>query len=344
MKKFTKTLFLMLFFAALNAGFAAEHEFQILAKEGNVKLKTAKSSSYSTAKTGAKLFKDDKLQLKRGAYVALYHKSTGKTSELKSAGTYSISKLSKDIKKGQKGLNKKFADYVINEVSGGDNLFSAGGPGEMNILGSAERQIGNNDTKSGLKESGLNDDASEGVIALADFVSSESDDVIYLIAARATFLMDNYATFQWKKDTDSKNYELHIMDKNDKEVYKTKTNDTTIKVDLEKAKLSQGENYYWYVSSGDKKSDQYILNRLTDKELLPIKQTLASVSDDRTAIENILLASYFEDLNLAYDAKNAYEAAIKLAPDVKEYKRLYCAFLYRTGFFDEATTVYANEI
>ena len=50
---------------------------------------------------------------------------------------------------------------------------------------------------------------------------------------------------------------------------------------------------------------------------------------EETALNKFILAGFYEDNELLIDAISAYEAAIKMAPDVDTYKDAYEEFLLR---------------
>jgi hypothetical protein len=52
---------------------------------------------------------------------------------------------------------------------------------------------------------------------------------------------------------------------------------------------------------------------------------------EETAVQKYILAGFFEEHKLYYDAASAYLQAITLAPDVTAYRQAYEYFLLRNG-------------
>jgi Tfp pilus assembly protein PilF len=58
---------------------------------------------------------------------------------------------------------------------------------------------------------------------------------------------------------------------------------------------------------------------------------IATEVAEATALNQLILAGFYEENNLIIDAIAAYEQAIKLAPDVTSYQEAYDDFLLRQG-------------
>ena len=62
---------------------------------------------------------------------------------------------------------------------------------------------------------------------------------------------------------------------------------------------------------------------------------IASQTSEQTALNNLFLASFFEDNKLLIDAATAYQEAIRLAPNVPYFQEAFNAFLSRSGLKTE---------
>ena len=89
MKKSAFILSILMVSAIL--GMSQGYTFKVLASKGVTQVDNG--SGWTVLKTGTKLNKDSKVKIANGSYVGLMH-SSGKTMELKSAGTYSVENLS----------------------------------------------------------------------------------------------------------------------------------------------------------------------------------------------------------------------------------------------------------
>ena len=330
MKSRLLLLLSILLFLQYNSFAGEDYIFQILVNHGDVSIGQSATNDkiyWTKAKTGAKLYATDKIMLKRGAYIALFHRGTKKAPDIKTPGTYDVSELEKNLKADSLGLGEKFFDYVVKQINGGDDLFSAGSVGEMSVTAAVPRTV----TEDSLKKK---------LSSIEALRENELKNTIILKAPRAVYLMDDTISLEWYGEEDS--YTLHIRDKNNNELYEAETDKTSAVLNLDVLDIEKGASYYWFVSSGDKKSSEFIFYRMSEDELTPINQTLDMVSKKRSAIENIILASYFDKLNLVFAARDAYLAALEQAPDVDEYQYLYCDFLYRAGMFDEALEIFGD--
>jgi uncharacterized protein HemY len=123
----------------------------------------------------------------------------------------------------------------------------------------------------------------------------------------------------------------------DDELAKFETPETSFQVDLTDPKFAKENAILVEVKSkADPKqvSKQHLIKKLTPADEERVKTSLNEIIGDigeQTAMNKILLASFYEENNLFIDAIKAYEDAIKLAPDVDMYKEYYEEFLLRHG-------------
>lgn len=342
-----KLLLLFVAFAltlSFSEALAKETElFKVLAKQGDVQLRKNNRGKYKTLRTGSQLFKKDYIRLQKGAYLALLHVKSGKTMELKKAGKYRTSSLSKKFAKKSDGINTRFANYVLDEMTEGGDLFSALDKGNMDEVGAVTRHFDENDTESRLNKSGMDRDASYALNAAAKALLDNNADMIKIKLPRSSYLVDDEVEFVWFEKDEAYKYDLHILDENNNEVFTQPTTERMLTLNLDEIKLKKGVTYYWYVSSGEYFSEQYQLYRMTDKESAPILNNVGPKNEKKTAIENILLGSYYEDLNIMNRAVESYAAAVKSAPTVVDYKKVYAKYLYRIGLYDKAKELH-NEV
>ena len=112
-------------------------------------------------------------------------------------------------------------------------------------------------------------------------------------------------------------------------------------------KLSAATLYYWHVEGTDDAdfhSDEYALWNLSGEERQSAEQTIAEIRSDMSeedgAIGQLILGAAFEDMGLYADAHASYAKAVRMAPDVQNYKRLYADFLRRQGLNLDAYVAY----
>ena len=90
------------------------------------------------------------------------------------------------------------------------------------------------------------------------------------------------------------------------------------------------------VSKADAKmtSMQVGIKRLSEEDGKNISKefdVLMAENGEETPLNKIIQATFFEQNDLLLDAITNYEAAIKMAPDVEEYKTMYTEFLVRNN-------------
>ena len=96
-------------------GFGQDYTFRIMVSKGENKVKVG-SGDWQSLRIGEKLNNGDQLQVADKGYLGMVH-SSGKTKEIKSAGTYDISELSGSISAGNQNIASKYADFVISKMS-----------------------------------------------------------------------------------------------------------------------------------------------------------------------------------------------------------------------------------
>ena len=112
------------------------------------------------------------------------------------------------------------------------------------------------------------------------------------------------------------------------------TPETNVQVDLnDKAYANESAILVEVKSKSDKKkSEQYLIKRMNPAQSEKVKTELTTefgASTEDTALNEYLLAAFYEQKKLFIDAITSYEKAIKMAPDVPSYKEAYEEFLLR---------------
>ena len=135
------------------------------------------------------------------------------------------------------------------------------------------------------------------------------------------------------------NHEYDVVLRNmfDEVIMETTTTKPSIKLNFDESKLKDQRLVIFSVKLKDddsKKSDEYGIAKLTKEEAESIKSSLDSLKSeigDETALDKIILASFFEENNLIIDAATNYQAAINMSPGVEDFQTAYNQFLTRNG-------------
>jgi hypothetical protein len=293
MKTHVLTL-LLTFFTALAV--AQDYAFKVLANKGTNEVKSG--NDWVPIKTGASLKKDDELKLSANSYMGLVH-ATGKPLELKQEGSYKVSDLEGKVKGGTSVLTK-YTDFILSSNS-------------------AEAK------KNRLSATGAVDRGDNAAIQL--MLPQNQHSGIY----------NNLAIISWDGSKVAGPYIATIRNMFDDELDQLETPETSFQIDLSDPKFSKENALLIEVKSkSDPKqvSKQHLIKKLAPAERENVKKSLSEIIgevEEQTALNQFILAGFYEENNLFIDAISAYEEAIKLAPDVNAYKEAYDDFLIRHG-------------
>lgn len=293
-------LLLSFFVLTVSAVNAQAYEFKVLAQRGDVKILSG--SDWKQLPNAMKLTKDNEVKLGDGSYLALIHAS-GKTKELKSSGTYKVAELSKTINDKSSDFSSKYSKFVIGKMS------DDGKSTNYAITGSVERAL-----------------LGSGPIKLYSPKSVKVNKT-------------TEAVMKWTPYKEGATYILEVMDLGEDVLYSVPTKKTTAVIDLSKVD-SDEEEFLVRVRVKDVdsiKSDACKLMVLDTEETQKINGELKLMKqelDVNSAIDNMVLATYFEDHQLVLDAIASYEKALTLEPNVDGYKQAYNNFLERVDLVE----------
>ena len=270
-----------------------DYAFKVLANKGTNEVKSG--NTWVAVKTGAALKKDDELKLAENSYVGLVS-AHGKPLELKASGNYKVAELLNQVATGTSVLNK-YTDFILssNSAEAKKNRLSA--------TGAVHRGL---DMKLFLPENN-NADVFNNVVIL----NWEAKHGPYIVTLKNMF---------------------------DEQLGLIETPETSTQVDLSaKEYANESAILIEVMSKGDGKlkSLQHLVKRMNPAQTEKIKKELNDEMGgmtEETALNKLLLASFYEQHKLFIDAVTAYQQAIKLAPDVPSYKEDYDDFLIRNGF------------
>lgn len=308
MKSIVKLLAVALFLVSYAAS-AQSYVFKVLANKGTNSYKSS-GSEWSPLKTGQSLNADDELKLSKEAYIGLMH-SSGKTLEVKSEGTHKVSTLASSLKSKNSSVASKYADFVINKMSddGGESDYRK----SLGATGAVDRAL------------------SSG--AMLKIMAHSSSDII-----------NDQVVIRWNEpeqegEKEEITYQLVFSNMFDDEIKKEETTKTSFMLNMAEEPFASLDNKFVKVKvtvkGNDLSSDEYAITTKPEEESLEIKKTLSQLRgevEESTALDNIVLAAFYEEHNLLLDALTAYERAIAIAPNVEIYEKAYADFLIRNNF------------
>lgn len=278
----------------------AQDVFKVLASKGGSTVKSASSPEWKKALVGGKIQQADIIKLNANDYLGLIHIATGKTLELKTAGSYNAKDLAKKVATTGNSYSQKYAEYVMdamaNNASGTNN--SVGGvvyrdpPVDVNI-----------------------DYPKDNLVS----VSSKVFDL------------------GWHKTDYITVYEIVIQNMFDEVVLRQETKDTTARIDLSKVNLGDENRIKIKVKPKFDKEAKFKFDKEftfvidESKDYAKKRDEFLSEVKDETALNYLIQAKFYEDNKMFVDAVAAYDKAIKLEPKIEEFKLLKEEYLLKTG-------------
>ena len=259
--------------------FGQDYAFKVLANKGSNEVKSGQS--WQSIKTGTSLKLTDELKVSENGYLGLVS-SGGKPVELKQAGPYKVSALAEQMKGGTSVLNK-YTDFILssNSAESKKNRLSA----------------------TGAVHRGLD------------------DIIVFLPLTQYSSVYNTAAIINWVAKG-SGPYVVTVKNMWGDELMKGETPENSIEINLTDPKFANEAAFLVEVNSkadANSKSEQYLIKRLPPEEQEKIKKALAEINADvkeETALNQFILAGFYEENKLFIDAITAYEKAIKMAPDV----------------------------
>jgi hypothetical protein len=279
-----------------SAAFGQDYVFKVLANKGLNEVKVG--DSWQPLKTGASLKENDEIKLVPNAYLGLVHVK-GKPLEVKDPGSHKISDLAKLVSAGTTVLHK-YTDFILSSNS-------------------AEAQ------KNKLSATGAVDRGETMPIQLM------------LPENQFSGIFNNKAVITWRSSGVQPPYVITFKNMFDDELFKVETSEEEYVVDLTDPRFTK-ENAILLVvkSKQDSKlvSKEHLIKKLSNAEKETIRKDFSQIENgitEQTALNKFILAGFYEEHKLYIDAIAAYEDAIKLAPDVAEYKEAFEDFLVRNA-------------
>ncbi|GAL86946.1 hypothetical protein MYP_4176 [Sporocytophaga myxococcoides] len=291
----------LLFFISTTV-FSQDNLFTVLATKGANKYASSGSSEWKAITPGKKLLKDDKLSIDENGYIGLVHKS-GKTIEIKKAGVYEVAKLNGEVAAQNSSITKKYVDYVTSEISnGGSENMASNRHKYMDVTGSVERDV----------------------------------PAIKVLAPKESFVIGLPVLLKWKPVAGAKSYAVTVKNLFDEPVYSIEVENNFVILDFSKLNIQKDKVYGYQIETKGAerfaKFEGYSFKYLPEDKAAKVSKEadeLKANLNEETALNKIILATFYEDQNLLLNALECYETALKLSPDIEEYKIAYGKFLNR---------------
>lgn len=287
-----KVLAFLLAVIAAGTVSAQEYTFRVLISKGQNAVRAG--NDWLPIKVGASLNSSDELKISQNGYIGLVHRS-GKPLEVKEVGQHKIVDLAAKVKEGSSVLNK-YTDFIL----------------------SARSEKSRNLTVTGAVHRGT------GVIK------------VYLPKPQQAIVFNERVILSWRRNQESTGYIVQFNSMFGDELKRIELQDTTVSVDLSSDPFVNEDNIVVKVTSKhDSKiaSDDFVLKKLSaadKKRITSSMQPFEQLNHEKTALNLLFLASFYEENALLIDASSAYQEAIALAPLVPDYREAFHQFVLRS--------------
>lgn len=280
-------------FLALGSVSAQQYTFKVLVNKGQNEIRTG--NNWLPIKVGANLQSVDELKISQNGYLGLVHVS-GKPLEVKNAGTHKVADLAGKVSGGSSVLNK-YTDFILSSKT---------------------------DRASNLTATGA--------------VHRGPDEIkVFLPKPQHAIVFNDQISIVWARQPKTSGYVVRFNSMFGDELDKLEVKDTTVTIDLNSAKLANEDNILVEVSSKNdskKVSETFMLKKLSPADKKRINTSLSEIqaqTQEATALNQLIMAGFYENHALLIDASTAYLQAIRLAPNVADFKTAYTEFLVRNG-------------
>ena len=303
MKKAAISLFLGLWVVSAFAQTKApDYAFKVLISSGDNTI--IKNNKWENLKIGTPLGKNDQVRVE--GFLGLQHAS-GKTLEIKTAGTYKVSDLLARVPAGSTSIGERYANFVVKRMTGGGGSNGT----NQNATGASERGIFLFAMMPYKKEGGF-------------------------------FVMGDKLPFRWFADPDkkTKTYEVMVKDFCGSTLFQDVTKDTNYVLNLKNPKLivkdetcSQlnlfvhSKENHTYRDMSDTPYNFQILDEKTAKAIQREFASLLPPDKEMTAMDCIIAGAFYEDKKLYVNALEYYDKAVKLEPGVEDFKKVRQQFI-----------------
>ncbi len=269
--------------------------FSVLAYEGEVFYRTNTEKEWSLIEVGTKLDKEDLVKIEKGGYLGLVHQS-GKTVPFSKAGTYEISRLHQRMNLEPSVVAQKYAvSYIESVVNPANNAKET------------TRSVENKTLKMYLPNS-------------VDVFSPE-------------------VVLRWKDQEElTDEYEVVFKNMFDEVLMVMDATDTKLWLDFDQEAIASERLLIVSVQKKlhkDIQSSSYGIKHMTPDESAQIEQELKELklvfAGEESALDKLILASFYEQNNLLADALTCYEYAIELSPEIQAFQNAYDQFVFRNG-------------
>ncbi len=288
---------ILIFMIVSGLAYCQSYSFKVLGTNGDNSVLTG--NHWVALKTGSVIGPDATVKVGIDAYLGLLH-SSGRTLELRTEGEYTVKDLEDKLQAGSGTIASKYADFILSKITNPSTNNN-----KMSVTGAVERSA----EKPAIK---------------AEMPSSAK-------------LFGPTARISWNKAGTNSDYVVEIKDLFNDVLLEKTISQPEYMLNIETPVFKDQKLLIFSVKVKDddsKHSDDYSIKMLTQQESKPISRSLDSLKSeigDSTSLDKLIIAAFFEKKDLMLNAATYYQAAIKMSPEVEDFKTVYRQFLERNG-------------
>lgn len=293
---------LLLSLSSLVFAQTTKEEFKVLSHKG------ANTVNGEKLATGTKLYAADKISVAAGGFIGLLHKS-GKTLELRTPGNYVISEISQKVVNTNTSASKRYADYVVKELTKGDKEdINKNYMKNLTVTGSVER----------------------GGESLKLFIPHPS-------ATSTTLIYSNNLKINWTSHKKASVYVVKISNNFDEIIFSQDVTDTTYTINVDQLKLNGDSTFNFTVNAKNDinlKSDKRQVKLIRDQKLKELNEEIAEINanlSEESSTNYFMKATFFNEKGLFVESAEYYKKAIIADPEVIDYLDSYNLLLKQNG-------------
>ncbi|MBD1209019.1 MAG: hypothetical protein H9535_11335 [Ignavibacteria bacterium] len=271
------------------------------------------------------------LRIDAGGYVALVH-YTGKSLELRNAGTYKSTELEQRLAQGQASSTQKVATFVLNAM--GQKNKSDSHRENMNTLGAVARMSTGDDKE---------------VTVLVPRMGSVTDSAVFLqwysdatggSQTGTGLVLPTQTPKQVPQSPKAVVYRIEIKSEQGKILHALETTDTSLILKPALIGIQRGNLIRWTVNLlGSKVRQEYNVRWLSQDDATALADTLATIQkefpDTASPLGHILQAMLFERYECYTEAIQHYKTAIHNAPFVYDYNEALNVLTVKLGLNED---------
>jgi len=273
---------------------AQTHVFKVISSKGITEIK--RGNKWMAVTRGTKVFEGSRLRIKEDGYIGLIHKS-GKPIQLKKQGEYDVNTLASKINVRSEGFASKYGSYIASKMTGSSTSKTS-----AHMLGAVERKL-------------------------------EED--LTILVSKISKIRQTPTVIKWETEEQGP-YEVSLLNLFDEVIYKTVTSEKQVELNLS-GKEIEGDICLLKVipvNNPGVRIEKRKLDVISGSSASKVNTALTEIENEldlNNALDNFFYATYFEDKGLNLEALHYYEQAMKMEPQVEDYKKAYEEFLVRQG-------------